>query len=93
VNNLEIAQSLRALAEAVKNAPQEWGTVGVGGDTVEKLVFIEHENLQYFEVSLTPPPLGTGQNVVHSNDDDGNDGRKLPSQLILEYFEKVMKGK
>lgn len=76
MNNLTIAQKLRALAEAVAKAPQEWGSVGVGGDTVRKLVFVEHENLQYFEVSLTPPPLGTGQNAAHTDDDDKDDGTK-----------------
>jgi len=76
VNNLEIAQRLRALAEAVKNAPEEWGSVGVGDDTVRKLVFIEHENLQYFEVTITPPPPPPAQSVTHADDDDTDDQRK-----------------
>lgn len=75
--NSLLRNALRALLEADSRIDSDKidAPLGGGGSVeVEKLTTYEHTGEVVYQLTLTPPPLGTGQNAVHSNDDDGDDG-------------------
>lgn len=75
--NSLLRTALRALLEADSRIDSDKINAPLGGGgsvEVEKLTTYEHTGKVVYQLTLTPPPLGTGQNAVHTDDDDGNDG-------------------
>jgi hypothetical protein len=87
VNNLpaeQLAVALEELARLVRHTGNKQShhmvKVGEGYAALEYMVFYDFMNVHALELRIhpTPPPQEKGQNVVHSNDDDGNDGFLFP---------------
>lgn len=91
MNNL-LRNALRALLEADSRIDSDKINAPLGGGgsvEVEKLTTYEHTGEVVYQLTLTPPPLETGKNVAHTDDDDGNDEAPTLSKLILERLKKV----
>ena len=80
----QLAVALEELARLVRHTGNKQThhmvKVGEGYAALEYMVFYDFMNVHALELRfcLTPPPQEKGQNVVHSNDDDGNDGFLFP---------------
>lgn len=96
-NNLpaeQLAVALEELARLVRHTDNKQShhmvKVGEGYAALEYMVYYDFLNVHALELRFcpTPPPLETGQNVVHTDDDDGDDGGKsrtfMPSSEMID---------